>query len=112
MMTRQRRLIALLCVLLPIALWALSGWSQLPARIDFPAGTTGATGATAPHDPDPTIQGIIDQVTQDEFNDLDSGLSGEHLITIGGQETSLSTRYTPSSQGVLAGPSDDALLCR
>src|SRR5215203_856124 len=96
-MRRFRRLASLLCLLLPVALWALSGWSQLPAgKIVQPS----PSGPTMP--PDPVIQAIIDQVTEAEFVDIDGGLSGAHAVTVGGNPVTFTTRYSPSAQGALA----------
>jgi hypothetical protein len=92
---RNRRLAALLGLVLPVALWALSGLS-MPGRFE----TLGRSAA--PHDPDPFIQGIINQVTSTEFNDLDGGLSGEHSVMVGGNPVTFTSRYTPSTQGVVA----------
>src|SRR5438045_3081488 len=87
---------ALLGLLLPLVLWALSGIS-VPGHFD-----SLSSSVTAPRDPDPVIQEIINQVTATEFNDLDGGLSGEHPVTVGGNSVTFATRYTPSSQGTLA----------
>jgi hypothetical protein len=97
-MRRNRRLSALLFLILPLALWSLSGWNPGTTSVSFQAGTQGARH----EDPDPFIQSIMDQVTQTEFNDIDGGLSGEHPITIGGQQVTLTSRYTPSTQGTQA----------
>src|SRR5438552_4199893 len=94
-MALKRRPAALLALILPLALWALSGLST-PARFEA------LGGAAVPHDPDPLIQEIINQVTATEISDLDGGLSGEHPVTVGGNQVTFTSRYTPSSQGVLA----------
>ena len=96
-MLRKRRLTVLLCMVLPLMLWSLAAWGQ--------AGSSAnplANGQVRPADPDPVIQGIMDQVTREEFTSIDNGLSGETPITIGGQQVTLTTRYTPSTQGTLA----------
>lgn len=97
-MRRNRRLSVLLFLLFPLALWSLSGWNPGTTSISFAPNGQGVHT----DDPDPFIQSILDQVTQTEFNDIDGGLSGEHAITIGGQQVTLTTRYTPSSQGTQA----------
>jgi hypothetical protein len=96
-MLRNRRLTVLLCLLLPVALWSLSAWGGPPTSTNALLA-----GQVSPHDPDPFIQSILDQVTTPEFVDLDGGISGEHPVTIGGSQYTLTTRYTPSSQGTLA----------
>ena len=96
-MLRNRRLTALLCLLLPIAMWSLGAWGQPPNSYN-PI----ASGQARPNDPDPLIQSIINQVTQTEFVDLDGGISGEHPVNVGGTPVTFTTRYTPSTQGVLA----------
>src|SRR4051812_1072660 len=95
-MRRNRRLTALIFLLLPVALWSISGWNAGTASITFP------NNGQRPHDPDPFIQGIMDQVTQPEFNDIDGGLSGVPPIPIAPQQVPLTSRYTPSTQGTLA----------
>src|SRR3954469_4905605 len=96
-MLRNRRLTALIFLVLPLLVWSLGAWGHVGSSTN-PL----ANGQMRPTDPDPTIQGIMDQVTREEFTSLDNGLSGETPITIGGQQVTLTTRYTPSSQGTLA----------
>src|SRR6476661_8762147 len=95
-MFKSRRISVLLFLLLPVALWSLSGWSLPSASVSYPRSVQKA------NDPDPVIQEILAQVNQPDFNTLDGGISGEHPITIGGQSVTLTSRYTPSSQGTLA----------
>ncbi len=50
--------------------------------------------------PDPLVQQIIDQVTESEVYDLTSGLSGETLVTVGGEPYDINTRYTYSGEPI------------
>src|SRR5215216_6334855 len=96
-MHRSRRLVALFFLILPLIAWALSGWGAATHLQSLIAAQTPGSNA-----PDPLVKGIIDTVSRDELRDLVGGLSGEHPVTIGGQQIALKTRYTPSEHGTLA----------
>ena len=51
-------------------------------------------------DPDPTIQGMMDQVISDTVVLYDGGLSGEWPVTIGGSPYTIVTRHTTSGEPI------------
>lgn len=50
--------------------------------------------------PDPVIQGMIDQVDSQTVYDYDAGLSGEFPVLIGGEPYTITTRYTDTSEPI------------
>ncbi|MEI2609256.1 MAG: M28 family peptidase [Candidatus Promineifilaceae bacterium] len=51
-------------------------------------------------DPDPVIQGMINQVISSTVMQYDGGLSGQWPVTIGGQSYTLTTRHTYSGEPI------------
>ena len=51
-------------------------------------------------DPDPVIQGMIDQVDSQTVYDYDAGLSGEFPVLIGGEPYTITTRYTYTTEPI------------
>jgi hypothetical protein len=93
-MHRNRSLVTLTFLLLPLALWALSGWA---VEVTQRSGSVGQAQTQ-----DTLIRRILGQVDKDEFLDIDKGLSGAKPVQIGGRQVTLTTRYTPSEMGTLA----------
>ncbi len=67
-------------------------------------GEPGLPLSVAPHEPprvsfsySPLIQGLVDSVSQSNLYNWLRGLTGEDLVTIGGQSYRINTRYSPTS---------------
>jgi hypothetical protein len=66
--------------------------SDRPAGIELPADTNHTA-----LNPDPTVQGMLNQVQSSTLSAYVSGLSGEAAVTIGGAPFTLDTRSTTSA---------------
>src|SRR6187401_3025778 len=96
-MRRPRFRLLLVYLTFPLILASLYGWSapaSYQASYQLSAISRQQNGAA--------VAEIVNAVSKDEFLSVVKGLSGAQPVTIGGQQVTLATRYTPSSQGTLS----------